>query len=115
MQTRESTWIHTTRNLFGQARPFGQAFDPRINREVGKSYLAELQTFLLRYKKQWISDERNLLLGCYNAGPEAVRRARFDVNNLSSGTRDYIKRIIALHNLYLNTVLSGFLRKCLRG
>ena len=101
MQIKRSTWQQVTRNLYGHALPFDQAFDPAINRRVGKAYLAELQIFLQAYKSRWRSDERSLLLACYNAGPGCVVAAGFNVKRVPASTRSYVERATALHEYYL--------------
>lgn len=101
MQIKRSTWKDVTRKLYGHALPFDQAFDPAINRRVGKAYLAELQAFLHANKSHWRSDERSLLLACYNAGPTCVRDAGFNVKRVPASTRSYVERATALHEYYL--------------
>lgn len=101
MQIKRSTWQHVTRKLYGRALPFDQAFDPAINRRIGRAYLAELQAFLHANKSKWKSDERSLLLACYNAGPTCVMEAGFNVKRVPASTRSYIERATALHEYYL--------------
>jgi soluble lytic murein transglycosylase-like protein len=101
MQIKRSTWKHVTRKLYGRALPFDHAFDPAINRRVGKAYLAELQAFLHAHKSRWRSDERSLLLACYNAGPTCVMAAGFNVKRVPASTRSYVERATALHEYYL--------------
>lgn len=101
MQIKRSTWQHVTKRLYGRALPFDQAFDPAINRRVGRAYLAELQAFLHANKSKWKSDERALLLACYNAGPTCVTEAGFNVKRVPASTRSYVERATALHEYYL--------------
>jgi hypothetical protein len=101
MQIKRSTWQHVTKNLYGHALPFDQAFDPATNRRVGKAYLAELQAFLHANKSRWRSDERSLLLACYNAGPTCVMAAGFNLKRVPASTRSYVERATALHEYYL--------------
>jgi hypothetical protein len=101
MQIKRSTWQHVTKNLYGHSLPFDKAFDPAINRRVGKAYLAELQIFLQANKARWKSDERSLLLACYNAGPSCVMAAGFNVKRVPASTRSYVERATALHEYYL--------------
>jgi len=102
MQIKEGTWRDTTRRIFGRPVSFDQAFRPDVNRTVGTAYLAHLHQFILANRDQWQADERSLLLACYNAGPQRVAKAGFDLNRLPSSTRDYVQRASALHNVYLN-------------
>lgn len=101
MQIKRSTWREVTDRTFGKTLPFYYAFHPGLNRRVGKAYLNELQMFLSQNKSRWQSDERSLLLACYNAGPERVREARFNVRNLPRSVRSYVDRATALHEYYL--------------
>lgn len=101
MQIKHETWKQVTCGLFGRALPFDQAFDPKVNRRVGKAYLAKLQIFLKVNKSRWRSDERSLLLACYNAGPTRVIEAGFNTESLSSSTRSYVERATAMHEYYL--------------
>jgi hypothetical protein len=102
MQIKGSTWKHVTRKLYGHALPFDKAFDPAINRRVGKAYLAELQAFLQANRSSWRSDERSLLLACYNAGPTCVMAAGFNLKRVPASTRSYVERATALHDYYLS-------------
>ena len=101
MQIKRSTWREVTDRAYGKALPFYYAFHPGLNRRVGKAYLNELQAFLSRNKSRWQSDERSLLLACYNAGPERVKSARFNIRNLPRSVRSYVDRATALHEYYL--------------
>ena len=101
MQIKRSTWREVTDHAFGKPLPFYYAFHPGLNRRVGKAYLNELQVFLSQNKSRWQSDERSLLLACYNAGPERVKTARFNVQNLPRSVRSYVDRATALHEYYL--------------
>jgi soluble lytic murein transglycosylase-like protein len=102
MQIMAGTWAETTERLYGKALPFKQAFDPMQNRQVGTAYLTANHTFLQQHRGQWKSDERSLLLACYNAGPGRVAAAGFNVRRLPASTRDYIQRASALHDAYLD-------------
>lgn len=101
MQIKRSTWTQVTRRLNGRAIPFDRAFDPELNRRVGKAYLAEIQRILHSNRSSWKSDERSLLLACYNAGPERVRRAGYDIKKLPRSVQCYVQRASALHDYYL--------------
>lgn len=101
MQIKADTWGEVTRQVFGARVSFSRAFEADLNRTVGASYLAQLQTFLHRHRAQWKADERSLLLACYNAGPERVRRSGFDLRRLPASTQDYVKRGGALHDSFL--------------
>ena len=103
MQIKRSTWKQVTQKLFGRSLPFDRAFEPALNRRVGRAYLAEMQEFLHANRRRWHAnaDERSLLLACYNAGPGCVKAAGFNLKRLPASTRSYIERATALHDYYL--------------
>jgi len=101
MQIMESTWKEVTARHFEEAIPFDRAFEPELNRQVGRLYLGDLQAFLYRHREAWNSDLRSLLLASYNAGPERVRQNGFDVKRLPKPVQSYAKRGSALHDWFL--------------
>lgn len=101
MQIKQETWAQMTREEFGRSVSFCRAFEPALNRQIGSAYLESLHDFIKDKRNAWKSDERSLLLACYNAGPSAVERAGFDINQLPSSTQDYVTRASALHDHYL--------------
>ena len=101
MQLKPGAWGDVTRRLFGHRVSFDRAFEGKLNQQVGSAYLADLQRFLTRHQRVWKADERSLLLACYNAGPERVKRAGFDLRRLPAHTQDYVKRASALHDALL--------------
>jgi soluble lytic murein transglycosylase-like protein len=100
MQIKHATWRETTHWMFGEPLGFHRAFEPDMNRRVGRAYLARLQRLLGERRSEWRADERALLLACYNAGPGCVERAGFDLSRIPARTRDYVKRVSALHDHY---------------
>jgi soluble lytic murein transglycosylase-like protein len=101
MQIKAGAWGDVTRRLFGRRISFDRAFEGKLNQQVGAGYLSDLQVFLARHQRLWKADERSLLLACYNAGPERVKRAGFDLRRLPAHTQDYVKRASALHDALL--------------
>lgn len=101
MQIKAGTWGEVTRQLFGSRVPFNRAFESALNKQVGAAYLDNLQSYLADHRRQWRADERSLLLACYNAGPERVKRSGFDLRRLPAHTQDYVKRASALHDALL--------------
>jgi len=101
MQIMRATWRETTADMYGRALPFDQAFNPDTNRKVGNAYLARLHTYIQDNRAKWQADERSLLLACYNAGPQRVAEAGFNLRRLPASTQDYVKRASALHDAYL--------------
>lgn len=101
MQIKPGTWRQVTQRVWGTCESFDAAFDPELNVQVGRAYLVELQRFLVEHRREWKSDERALLLACYNVGPNRVKQAKFDVARLPASVRDYVQRAAALHDFYL--------------
>lgn len=102
MQIREGTWKQVTTEHMGTAIPFDRAFEPELNKEVGRYYLGDLQRFLYANREHWQSDLRSLLLACYNAGPDRVRRSGFNLRKLPASVQSYAQRGSALHDFYLS-------------
>ncbi len=102
MQIKRSTWAEVTEKVYGRVLSFDLAFNADMNRRVGKAYFAQLQEFLQKNRKGWRADERSLLLACYNAGPNRVMEAGFDLRNLSESTQSYVERAVALHDNFLS-------------
>lgn len=98
MQIMRGTWKDTTAKMFGRPLSFDLAFDPVMNQRVGRAYLNYLQYGLKKNRDQWGAGERDLLLGCYNAGPENVRRAGFKLQGLPGQSLEYIQRVSSLHD-----------------
>ena len=101
MQIMPDTWAEMTEKMYGRPRSFNQAFDPTLNRAVGRYYLAYLQDFLQKNRHRWRADERSLLLACYNGGMGRVEQAGFDIRRLPASVQDYVQRGSALHNAML--------------
>ena len=101
MQIKSGAWGDVTHRLYGRRISFDRAFESKLNQQVGAAYLADLQRFLGRHQRVWKADERSLLLACYNAGPERVKRAGFDLRRLPAHTQDYVKRASSLHDALL--------------
>ena len=101
MQIRESTWREVTTRHYGEPVSFDRAFEPGLNRQVGRWYLGYLQAFLYRHQSRWRSDLRSLLLASYNAGPDRVRLAHFDLRRLPQSVQSYAERGSNLHDWYL--------------
>ena len=102
MQISHDTWMHVTDVMFWEPLSFKKAFDPELNRRVGRAYLFMLKAFLAEHKDKWRSDERSLLLACYNGGHNRLRARGFDVENMPLSSKDYIARVSALHDHFLS-------------
>ncbi len=98
MQIMPDAWNDMTRQLFGRPQPFEMAFDRTMNVEVGRRYLAFLQQFLYARREEWQSDERSLLLACYNGGPRRVAAAGFDLQQLPASVQEYVVRVTRVHD-----------------
>lgn len=101
MQIREGTWKEVTKRHFGQEISFDRAFEPELNRQVGRLYLGDLQAYLYQNQSQWNADLRSLLFASYNAGPERVRQSGFSIKALPKQVQSYATRGSALHDWYL--------------
>lgn len=102
MQIKRQTWAEICPAVYGRTLSFDLAFDPCINRCVGAAYLEYLQDFIGKHRPDRPEDERELLLACYNAGPERVRAAGFSLKFLPKTTQDYVRRAGTLHDHYLS-------------
>lgn len=98
MQIMPETWADMTRQVYGHEISFDRAFDPELNRRIGRHYLAFIQRFLRENEPRWRADERSLLLACYNGGLGRVEQAGFDLRKLPASVQDYARRGSALHN-----------------
>jgi soluble lytic murein transglycosylase-like protein len=69
-------------------------WDPAQNIDGGARYLRRL----------WTQYDGDLFrtLSAYNAGPEAVRRARGSIPNIAE-TQDYVRRVLALYQAYIGS------------
>jgi hypothetical protein len=101
MQIKENTWKQVTEHHFDSPIPFSRAFEPDLNRQVGRFYLGSLQQYLYENQERWRSDLRSLLLASYNAGPDRVRSSGFDIRKLPRSVQSYAQRGSALHDFYL--------------
>ena len=86
-QISEPTWYWIT-EMMGKDWHFDDAFDPEKNRMVTEYYLYWLTDYLLK-KGQYSLD---LLFASYNAGPGAVRRAKWNVPNYPE-TKRYVEKV----------------------
>lgn len=107
MQIKLGTWNDMVVKATGKPVPFNRAFDPGLNRQVGKQYLTSLRAFLMERREDWKADERSLLLACYNAGPGRVMRGGFSLNQVPEQTRDYVRRVKALHDVFVRRAQAG--------
>jgi len=101
MQIRPATWRETSREIFGRPQPFQKAFEPTLNRRVGRAYLAHLQTLIAQHRADWQSDARSLLIAAYNGGPTLLGLKKFDLKQMPASTRDYVERVTNLHDAML--------------
>ncbi len=69
-------------------------WDPAQNIDGGARYL----------RKLWTQYDGDLFrtLSAYNAGPEAVKRARGAIPNIAE-TQDYVRRVLALYQAYIGS------------
>ena len=102
MQIRLATWREMTREIYGRPQPFQKAFEPALNRRVGRAYLTHLQDLITPHRDHWqTTDERALLIAAYNAGPTLLAQKNFDLQKMPASTRDYVERVTNLHEALL--------------
>lgn len=101
MQLKLDTWNQVSEQVFAVQIPFDMAFDPDLNRLLGRAYLSYLTAFLAGFRAEWRADERTLLLACYNYGPSRVKAAGFNPAQMPAVVKDYVSRVSALHDDYL--------------
>ena len=101
MQIKRETWQALTPQLYGRRLSFARAFDAQANVQVGKAYLRELAGFLEGRRGELRGDPLALLIASYNAGPSALARRGFRLERCSPATRDYVRRVLALRNLFV--------------
>jgi hypothetical protein len=89
------------RDIFGRPLPFQKAFDPALNRRLGRSYLVWLQIQLDRRRADWRSDERSLISAAFNVGPTLLVQRNFNLKQLPATTRDYVERVTNLQDALL--------------
>jgi hypothetical protein len=111
MQIRRETWRSVTREMFGHPLPFQQAFDPKLNRRVGRAYLARLQEDIAPYRARWHADERSLLIAAYNVGPTSLAQRGFNLRRLPPSARDYVVRVRNLHDVLLGELSAAQQRR----
>ncbi len=107
MQIKRETWSDMVRSMSRNSVSFDQAFDPDLNEQVGRMYLAFLQKFLDAHRESWKADERALLLACYNAGPGRVLQAGFDLKRLPASVQSYVERGSALHDYWVREMVQN--------
>ena len=106
MQIKAGTWREASSRVFSKSLPFDEAFNPELNRRVGKAYLASLQEFLLAHRSEWKADMRSLLAACYNGGPNRVLAAGFSLEALPHSIQSYVDRVTSMHDFYLDSAIT---------
>jgi membrane-bound lytic murein transglycosylase MltF len=101
MQIKKTTWEEISPKVYGRRLPFQKAFQPEDNLRVGKAYLHELAVFLGQFQDEWADSPLDLLIAAYNAGPNRVQEAGFRIDRCPPATRNYVKRVRALHKVLL--------------
>src|SRR3989344_1929829 len=98
-QIRPETWQEQTKRLYGRELSFDLAFNPKINLEVGISYLFWIEEFSKNSYQNWENlsnkEKRGILMASYNGGASRLYSMQGDIDRMPSGTRNYIKTIEA--------------------
>lgn len=91
MQVMPKTWAEQTKKIFNKELSFDQAYDPKINRQVGTAYLKEIQKIL----RSWMGKEPTIehILAAYNGGVGTLRKCNYDISKMPRESRDYVKKI----------------------
>ena len=97
LQILPETWKEQTELLYRRILPFDSAFNPRINLQVGISYLFWIEEFSRNNYPNWetLSDKekRRILMASYNGGIGNLLENNGDVSRMPLGTRNYINAI----------------------
>jgi len=101
MQIRRETWQELTLRVYGRRVSFARAFDAQVNVQIGQAYLRELARLLEARRDELQGDPIALLVASYNSGLTAVARRSFRLERCPAATRDYVRRVLALRNLFL--------------
>lgn len=101
MQIMPNTWAELSKRHFDERISFDRAFEPSLNRQMGRLFLGDLQLRLYEHQAEWKHDLRLLLCASYNGGFARVRRADFDLTRLPKSVQDYAIRVAALHDWHL--------------
>lgn len=98
MQLMEATWKEETKKLYGKTSPFSEAYNPKINREVGESYCRTISDFCSKYHPDWqnLSDreKQSLITAAYNGGIGRLRQKNFDIREMPYETRNHVRKVM---------------------
>jgi len=100
MQIMPETWRDTTRRVFGESVDFDRAFDPMLNREIGRAYLEYVAEQLRR--RGLASDDRfmGLVVAAYHRGLKYVASRKYSLASMSDETQAYVKRVVNTRGIY---------------
>lgn len=100
MQIKGDTWREVTQKQFGERIPFTRAFEPELNQQVGLAYLEQLATRLTENRERWKDSLLPLVVASFHRGPNCLESHGFSTRRLPREARDYVQRVINLHDLY---------------
>jgi len=100
MQIKESTWAEVTRRKFGREVPFDRAFEPDLNRQVGRAYLEQIAARLEKKRDRLNDSLPALVVASYHRGPSRIEKLGFATKGLSPAACEYVERVLALHARY---------------
>lgn len=97
MQIMKDTWEDQTLRLYGKKLPFSLAFNPKLNLEVGTSYLIWIHNFSKDKYPGWENldknEKRRILVASYNGGAPRLHKKGGDIYQMPKITQKYIELI----------------------
>ena len=100
MQIKSGTWSDMSRRAFGESVDFSRAFDPELNKAVGRSYLEYLAAQVDTASHGSHDRLIRLVAASYNGGPALVRMRGMSTHRLSAHVRSYSERVTSLYSIY---------------
>jgi soluble lytic murein transglycosylase-like protein len=110
MQIMPETWHDTTQRAFGETVDFSRAFEPMLNREIGRAHLAHLAEQLRR--RGYGGDDRfmGLLVAAYHRGLKYIASHKYSLALMSDETQAYVKRVVNTRAIYVQQSRAIFAR-----
>jgi len=89
MQIMPEIWEHYMGSLDSS-----KIFDPKINYNVAKKYLKDLEKYCSRNHPNWnklsLEEKREIIAASYNGGPTRLRNRGWDISKMPKETQDYV-------------------------
>ncbi len=97
MQIMKPTWHEVTKELYGKRLSYQQAFNSRINKEVGTAYFLKLDRILTNslpgYSFMPENEKQKYVAAAYNGGINRLLERQGKIENMPRETRDYVRKI----------------------